>query len=196
MCLSSLRPSHAEASRWCFLRPNCRRGAIAGRLTHRGATGCRLRLGAGRASRPHYNGGRAALPLCVWGSTPTRLLHPRWARRHPGEQIISLHDQIMGRVAPASAHAFHHCLPAFRCSRAASDVAGQAATTCGVELCGHARCNAAADHARGRAWRHVVGLGWLGAGSMRTRRAAHVCALVWARLWRCVARAPSKHENA
>ena len=159
MCLSSLRPSHAEASRWCFLRPNCRRGAIAGRLTHRGATGCRPRLGAGRAARPGHHGGRGAAPLCVWGSAPTRLLHPRRARRHPGEQIISLHDQIAGRVAPASAHAFHHRLPASRCSRAASDVAGQAAATRGVAAFWRARDVAAADRAEGRVRRHVVGLG-------------------------------------
>ena len=46
--------------------------AIAGRLTHRGATGCRPRLGAGRAARPGHHGGRGAAPLCVWSSTALR----------------------------------------------------------------------------------------------------------------------------
>ena len=70
----------ATAGRWQPLRPNCRQTAIAGRLTHGGATGCRPRLGAGRAARPGHHGGRGAAPLCVWGSAPTRLLHPRRAR--------------------------------------------------------------------------------------------------------------------
>ena len=55
---------------------------------------------------------------------------------------MSLHDDFEGGVAPASAHAFHHRPPACRCSRAAPDVAGQAAT---------ARCVAASRRARRRA---------------------------------------------
>ena len=74
--------------------------AIAGRLTHRGATGCRPRLGAGRAARPGHHGGRGAAPLCVWGSAPLRLLHPRRARRHPGEQIISCMIRSRGEWPP------------------------------------------------------------------------------------------------
>ena len=159
LCSSSLPVPPAAILEKRYRTVIWRQRAIAGRLTHRGATGCRPRLGAGRAARPGHHGGRGAAPLCVWGSAPTRLLHPRRARRHPGEQIISLHDQIAGRVAPASAHAFHHRLPASRCSRAASDVAGQAATTRGVAAFWRARDVAAADRAEGRVRRHVVGLG-------------------------------------
>ena len=65
----------ATAGRWQPLRPNCRQTAIAGRLTHRGATGCRPRLGDGRAARPGHRGGRGAAPLCVWSSTTTQLFH-------------------------------------------------------------------------------------------------------------------------
>ena len=74
-------------------------------------------------------------------------------------------------------------------------MAGRAAATRGVELCGHARCFAAADRARGRAWWHVVGLGWLGAGSMRTQRAAHEHVRIWARLWRGVERGHSNRKT-
>ena len=49
-------------------------------------------------------------------------------------------------------------------------------------------------------WRHVVGLGWLGAGSMRTRRAAHVCALLFGHVcgvvWHARPRSMKTHENA
>ena len=148
-----------------------------------------------------WRGGARGAISCSWRAcsrswmlgTPSH--HPRRARRQPGEQIISFHDVIEGRVAPARAPAFHHRVATPRCSQAAPDTAGQAATSRGVELLGRARDVPAADRARGRVWRHVVGSGRLGAETSRTLHAAHEHVRLWARLWRGVERGHSNRKT-
>jgi len=75
-------------------------------------------------------------------------------------------------------------------------MAGQAATTRCVELFGVLERVPVADRSGGRAWRHVIGSGRLGAESSRTRRAAREGVRVWARLWRGVERGRRDREFA
>ena len=76
-------------------------------------------------------------------------------------------------------------------------MAGQAAATRGIAaFSARPRDVAAAeDRAEGRAWRHVIGSGRLGAESSRTWRATREGVRVWPRLWRGVERGHSNHET-